>query len=156
MITQDEIDNGCDVFPLKFLHMKNHSNLILWKDVFSSLILQKSDLQQMIEFQLRTKMIQLREDFLSKSIEEFVSEYLYFIHVIREWILYLEWESSNKKDMAEVIKKYINCDWKIVDYLYDNQGKSLDTSKLLDVVKDIDQYLQCLCNKVDVLNCKNS
>jgi hypothetical protein len=110
MLTQDEIDNGCDVFPLKFLHMKNHSTLVFGSDVFSSIKIEKSDLKHILELHLRTKMVQLREDFLSTSVDVFVEEILYFIHVMWEGILYLEGKKSDKKDLAKQIEQYVKCD----------------------------------------------
>lgn len=82
VLSKDDVKNGSDVFPLRFLHMKNHSRLFAGKDVLADIVLEKRDLLRNIELELRTKMIQLREDYLSGSFKDFLKNMESFMSVI--------------------------------------------------------------------------
>ena len=45
ILTMDDIMNGKDIFPLKFLLMKKNSHLAYGKDVFEDMKFDKSDLR---------------------------------------------------------------------------------------------------------------
>jgi len=84
ILSKDDVVNGHDVFPLKFLHMINHSTLILGTDILKTITIKKADLLKTIELELRAKMVQLREDYLSGSFDAFLQNILSFMDVIRE------------------------------------------------------------------------
>jgi len=75
---------------LRFLHMINHSSLILGTDILKSITIKKADLLKTVELELRTKMVQLREDYLSGSFDVFVKNILSFMEVIREGVEYID------------------------------------------------------------------
>jgi hypothetical protein len=148
MLTENDIKNWHDVFSLRFLHMRNHSDLFFGKDILGNLSLQKSDLLKTLELELRTKMIQLREDYLSKSPQQFVDEILYFMHVIWEWVLYLkDIEKIKESELISTVDMHLKCDWKIFAHLYHTKVVSKD---LLHTVQHINVYLQDLCDKIDI------
>ena len=120
---------------------------MFWVDVLGSIELQKSDLLKALELELRTKMIQLREDYLSKSPEQFVEEILYFMHVIRDGVLYVkDIENIQESELIATVDKHFKSDWKIFAYLYHTKVTSKD---LLHTVEHINVYLQDLCDKID-------
>jgi|GEM_PF-1390135 len=90
ILSQDDVLNGHDVFPLRFLHMINHSSLILGADILKSISIKKADLLRTIELELRTKIVQLREDYLAGSFDSFVEHILAFMEVIREGVDYID------------------------------------------------------------------
>lgn len=147
MLTQNDISHGHDVFPLKFLHMRNHSDLVFWVDVLGDIQIKKADLLKTLELELRIKMIQLREDYLSKSPDQFVSEILYFMHVVWEGVLYLkDIEKINESELISKVDQHLKCDWKVFAHLYHTKVVSKD---LLHTVEHINAYLQDLCDKID-------
>jgi len=70
--------------------MINHSSLILGTDILKSITIKKADLLKTVELELRTKMVQLREDYLSGSFDVFVKNILSFMEVIREGVEYID------------------------------------------------------------------
>jgi len=73
--------------------------------------LSKEDLLHTLELVVRTKMIQLREDYLSKSPQQCIDEILYFMPVIREGVLYLKnIENTAQKDLISAVDKHFKCD----------------------------------------------
>lgn len=65
VLTEDDIQRGQDVFALKYLHMMKHADLLLGEDVLLTLTIDKQNLRDNLEFELRSKLIQLRESYLS-------------------------------------------------------------------------------------------
>ena len=148
MLTHNDIEHGHDVFPLRFLHMRNHSDLFFGADVLGDIQIKKTDLLKTLELELRTKMIQLREDYLSKSPQQFVDEILYFMHVVWEGVLYLkDIEKINESELISTVDKHLKSDWKVFAHLYHTKVISKD---LLHTVERINVYLQDLCDKIDV------
>lgn len=132
VLSRDDVLNGYDVFPLRFLHMINHSSLILGADILREITIKKADLLRTIELELRTKMVQLREDYLSGSFDAFVENILSFMNVIWEGIEYVD--------------PSLKSDWKVFSDLYDGKAKKQDP---LHVVSHINLYLEDLCAKID-------
>ncbi|PJA48802.1 MAG: hypothetical protein CO170_01585 [candidate division SR1 bacterium CG_4_9_14_3_um_filter_40_9] len=132
VLSKDDVLNGHDVFPLRFLHMINHSSLILGTDILKSITIKKADLLKTVELELRTKMVQLREDYLSGSFDVFVKNILSFMEVIREGVEYID--------------PSLKSDGKIFSDLYDEKAKKQDP---LHVVSHINLYLDDLCAKID-------
>ncbi|MEI6774874.1 MAG: hypothetical protein WCL18_09200 [bacterium] len=84
-MTQDDIDQGNDVFCLKLLHIKNHSELFYGNDILRDIQFKTSDLRSMIEFEIRNKRIQLREEYLSqKNGRDFLQHILFGMQILRE------------------------------------------------------------------------
>ncbi len=63
-LIEDDLLNGTDVFPLDFLHIKQNSTLLKGKDYFSKLRILRKDVRHKLEFELRNKLIYLREQYL--------------------------------------------------------------------------------------------
>jgi hypothetical protein len=79
--------------------------------VLGGIQIKKSDLFKTLELELRTKMIQLREDYLSKSPQQFVDEILYFMHVVREGVLYLkDIEKIKESELISTVDEHLKCD----------------------------------------------
>jgi hypothetical protein len=67
ILTEDDIKEGKDVFCLKLLHIKNHSELFYGKDILKTTTFTLSDLRSALELQIRNKIILLREGYLSQN-----------------------------------------------------------------------------------------
>lgn len=65
MLTQTDVQQGADVFALRFLHMQQHSTLLHGVDVLGKIALHKKDVRSDLEREARQKAIQLREEYLS-------------------------------------------------------------------------------------------
>jgi len=65
IFTAEEFFNSADVFPIEFLDMKDNSKLLFGQDFLTSLPVEKSNIRHQIEFDLRSKLLKLRQGYLS-------------------------------------------------------------------------------------------
>jgi hypothetical protein len=85
ILTQDDINEGKDVFCLKLLDIKNHSEIFYGNDILSGVQINTSDLRSAIELEIRNKRIQLREEYLSqKNGRNFLKHILPGMQILRE------------------------------------------------------------------------
>ncbi|MCP4763319.1 MAG: hypothetical protein GY870_16210, partial [archaeon] len=91
IFTEDDIANGADVFPLQFLHIQNNSLLVEGHDYFKNLVIEKKHLQLKLEFELRNKLVYLREQYLlANQRADFLRVILPNLTVIFEGLNYLK------------------------------------------------------------------
>ena len=64
MVTEEYIQNSLDSFPIEFLNMKSSYSLVMGKDVFSNIEIDKKDVRLQCERELKGKLLHLREAFL--------------------------------------------------------------------------------------------
>ncbi len=64
-LTGKYIETALDTFPIEFLDMKHFHKLVYGEDLLANIEIDKDDLRQQIERELRGKLIQLRGSFLS-------------------------------------------------------------------------------------------
>ena len=62
--TQEELMQGADVFPLEFLDIKYPHTVLYGEDVVEKIKFDKKHVRRQIEFELRSKLIHLREHFI--------------------------------------------------------------------------------------------
>lgn len=144
MLDKDDINNGSDIFALKFLHIKNHAKLILGTPIFEKLKIRKEDIRFTLEADLRNKLIQLRESYLSTPKKKnFLEEILPAMEPIREAAISLK----NKKlpetlqEKQELVDKLYDCNWKVFYYT--------QTDKIAETIQGINVYLQTLCKIIN-------
>ncbi len=67
LLTSQQIQSSKDVFPIEFLDMKN-SHRVLWgTNPFKDLLIEKTYLRHQLEFELRGKLIKLRQAYLESD-----------------------------------------------------------------------------------------
>lgn len=150
ILTQDDITSGNDIFPLKFLHMQQNSTLVQGIDSLSSLIIQKNLLRLNIEFELRNKLIQLRESYLSfEGKKEFLLYILPVMLMIWNWVLFLhdKTATTSYQDLKILLKELIQSDEQIFDALID--PSQLDDSQVTPLIQKISEYLEWLTKQID-------
>ena len=151
ILTQDDIHQGNDVFCLKLLHIKNHSELFYGNDILRDMQFKKSDLRSMIEFEIRNKRIQLREEYLSqKNGRDFLQHILFGMQILREWSLVLKSpEIIIPKDMKELLSLFDvawSCNSQFFYYLIEDR---IEDSKIPSLIHDVHHYLSELCTKIN-------
>ncbi len=68
-LTKEYIASSLDTFPIEFLDMKNGYQLVYGEDILSELDIKNDDLRHQVERELRSKLLHLREGFLSTGNE---------------------------------------------------------------------------------------
>lgn len=67
VFTKEEIDNAIDIFPVEFLNIKRHNMLLSGEDIFSNMQISKKDIRLQLEFEFRSKLVHLRQAYMSSS-----------------------------------------------------------------------------------------
>lgn len=65
IFTTKELYTSADVFPVEFLDMKDGSKLLAGEDLLSALKVEDPNLKHEIEFDLRSKLLKLRQSYLA-------------------------------------------------------------------------------------------
>ncbi len=151
ILTQDDIREWNDVFCLKLLHIKNHSKLFYGNDILWDLPLNLPDLRSALELEIRTKRIQLREDYLSQNKgRDILHHLLPGMQILREWMLHLKNPTivfpQDMKELLSLFDVAWSCNSQIFYYLIDD---TIENSKIPSLVHDVHQYLFDLCTKVN-------
>jgi hypothetical protein len=151
MLTEDDIKEGSDVFCLKLLHIKSHSTLFYGKDVLWKLNIQLSDLRSTLELEIRNKIIQLREGYLSQDKGRyFLHELLSGMDFIWEWVLWLKHPDlkipDDRKAMLSLFDVAWSCNSQIFYYLIDDV---MEDRKVPSFIQNVHHYLVEVCTKVN-------
>lgn len=68
--TEEELKDGADVFPIEFLQMEQARKILHGRDPFEFVEISHANLRHQTEYELRTKLIQLRRLYLSTAASE--------------------------------------------------------------------------------------
>jgi len=64
ILTKEELNDGLDVFPLEFLNMKLNHKILFGNDIFDKLKFDKKNVRRELEYEFRSKLINLRQSYL--------------------------------------------------------------------------------------------
>jgi len=151
LLTQDDIKEWNDVFCLKLLHIKNHSTLFYGNDILSEFTINISDLRSTLEFEIRNKRIQLREEYLSQNKgRDFLKYILPGMQIVRESALLLKSpDMTLPVDMKALLSLFDvawSCNSQIFYYLIEDR---VEDRQIPSLVHDVHHYLSELCTKVN-------
>lgn len=65
VFTKEEVDDAIDVFPVEFLNIKRRHKLLTGEDIFINIEISKKNLRHQLEFEFRSKLVHLRQAYLS-------------------------------------------------------------------------------------------
>jgi hypothetical protein len=67
--TEEEIANASDVYPIEFLDMMDNRRVMTGRDPFEGLVVSTRHLRHQVEFELRGKLVRLRELYIPASAD---------------------------------------------------------------------------------------
>ncbi len=156
MLTRSDLENWADIFALKFTHMKKYSKLFAGTNVLYSVQVKKSDLRYNLEMEIRNKLIQLREWYLSfEGWKSFLQYILPIMEVIWEAALAMQ-DAFVPEDvpvlekwkwMITKVSKLYSCSGEIFFDLY--SGKEYSDEQIPEVMLKVNSYMVILCDKID-------
>ncbi len=151
ILTEDDIYRGNDVFCLKLLHIKQNSTLFYGKDLLSTIHIKNSDLRFMLELEIRNKLIQLREGYLSQNKwKYFLKDLLLGMEIIWEWALWLKNPDillpKNIQELISLFDVAWSCNSSEFYYLIDDK---IDKNKIPQFIHYVQIYLLDLCTKIN-------
>lgn len=154
ILTEDDIKEGKDVFCLKLLHIKNHSDLFYGKDVLQWTTYKLSDLRLSLELEIRNKIVQLREGYLSQNKgRDFLQDLLPGMQIIREGGLRLKHPELkipvDTKELLSLFDVAWSCNSQNFYYLIDD---AMEERKIPSFIQDVHHYLSEICVKINDFN----
>lgn len=153
IFTEDDIVNGKDVFPLEFLHIQNHHLLIEGHDYFTTLKIDKKHLQLKLEFELRNKLVYLREQYLlAPQRKSFLTKIMPTMSIIFEGLIYLKKQENqgfenNLKNIEKNYETNLNIFKEILEAEKNNYN--LTDQKINELIQELNDTLVQLSQKID-------
>lgn len=112
IFTVDELKNSADVFPIEFLDMKASHRLLFGEDYLQNIEVKETHLRHQCEFELRSKLLKLRQGYLiaggsSKKVRELLESTVSSFLVVFRFVLKLLGENPplKKTDSLELLSK---------------------------------------------------
>lgn len=153
LFTEDDILNGADVFPLQFLHIRNNHILLEGRDYFKKMQIEKKHLKLKLEFELRNKLIYLREQYLTaKKSQDFLSNIFPTLTVFFEGLNFLKDQENEgiEVDLLNIEKSY-GLDLQVLKDLKkaEESGFNLSQEKISELIQGVNDVLLTLISKID-------
>lgn len=114
-----ELLNSLDVFPIEFLDIKQNNIVLYGEDLFSKIEINTKNLRHECEFELRSKLLKLRQAYIltksnPKKIKELLIETISTFLVLFKSVIQLTGKTppSRKSDTLAIIKDLVEIDTK--------------------------------------------
>lgn len=158
ILTQDYIRSALDVFPIEFLTMKLHHQLVYGTDILASIEINLEHLRLQCERELRGKLIYLREGFLNSNgrttlIKQLISQSLPAFASIFTGLLYLKNIDvpSSRRELFNKVAENFDLDAKLFEQLIDQSYRKFNRVELFDLMDAYIIQIAKLINLVDQL-----
>ncbi len=154
--TKEELENASDVFPLEFLDIKQpHEVLYGEEDIVNQIKFDKTNVRKQVEFELRSKLIHLRENYIwikkSKELKVLLNSAIHSLMPLFYGLLFLkDVEAPTDLDgLFKLVAEKYNVDVTILRNI-----KNLKDSKVSDLglkryVEELMKFLSILGSIVD-------
>lgn len=133
ILTERELLNSLDVFPMEFLDFKREGELLFGTDILQTLKASKKNLRHELESHLRAGLLNLREAYVSipdqtahlinDSMTVFLQTFRYLAPMLN-----LKWQSNNVPESLRQLGQKMGVDTSVLLAIYEN----LDRPQFLD------------------------
>lgn len=158
--TVDELNHAGDVFPIEFHFMERARKVLYGEDVLAKINISDKYLRHQTEFELRSKLIKLRRDYIHASadidalVNLMVNSLTSFCALFRAVLLLLEYEPPvTKREILDLTVKSLDIDGSSFEKIFDireNESSSrLDEVSANDLFAD---YLDQIENVIDAVD----
>ena len=152
VFTREELANGADVFPIEFLNIKQHHSMLFGEDILKDIVISKPNLRRQLEFEFRSKLIHLREQYLhfkGKDIENLILSAVPTLSPIIGGLMYLG-DMEDKEDMVGFVSKKYGVDLHILEEIQDiRKGKAKFKNDKEQYIKDLINILHNIGKIID-------
>lgn len=144
IFTREEIMDGADVFPIEFLNIRQRHKTLYGDDFLKDIEISKKNLRQQLEFDLRSKLIHLRKEYLlsnGRHLENLILSAVPTLVPILGGLIYLkDLHYEDTQDMFNVVSGGYGIDLQVLKEIFDiRRGKA-------KFRKDKEQYIRELIN----------
>jgi predicted nucleotidyltransferase len=160
-LSKDYIKTSLDVFPIEFLNIKSHYQVIYGEDILQDVSPEKKFLRLQCERELKGKLLQLRHQFLetggSKSeIEKLIARSVPTFYSIFRALLFLEDKAipPRSPDLLSLISHKVGVDsTRFLDILKIKDGtKKLSAGEAVSFMEEYIEQIKKLTAFVDEMN----
>lgn len=155
-LTEEEILDGLDVFPLEYFTIQQTHTLLYGKDLFSELEFSKEDIRRQLEFEFRSKLIQLREGYLqiahnSKLLQELIQKATPTLLPLCRGLLFLKTKDLPERitDIYDELANSYRINVTILHKLYNLRPYTADEQK--EIIQKLINLLEEMSQKLDKL-----
>jgi len=142
VMTKEELTDGVDVFPIEFLNIKQHYKVLHGKDCLADITISKKHLRHQLEFEFRSKLIHLREEYLQfkgKDLEHLILAAVPTLMPILGALVHLkdlrnDW--TDAEELFRIVADGYGIDTQVLEDIY---GIGHKTAKMS---KDKEQYIE--------------
>lgn len=162
--TVSELQNAADVFPIEFLQMETARKVLYGTDVLSRLNITDNSLRHQTEYELRSKLIQLRRSYIAASgsvegLTRLMSQSLSSFAALFRAVLILHGlqPPQKKHEVVALTASHLELDFlpfeKIFNIREDNFDKNLDEVQANQLFADYLKQIERVIDAVDsILN----
>ena len=144
VMTKEELTDGVDVFPIEFLNIKQHYEVLHGEDCLVEITISKKHLRHQLEFEFRSKLIHLREEYLQfkgKDLEHLILAAVPTLMPILGALIHLkdlrnDW--TDAEELFRIVADGYGIDTKVLEDIYSIRHKTAKMSK------DKEQYIEHL------------
>ncbi|HJH32383.1 MAG TPA: hypothetical protein C5S50_09480 [Methanosarcinaceae archaeon] len=140
LLTKEELVDGADVFPIEFLNIKQHHTILYGEDFMKDIHISKEHLRHQLEFEIRSKLIHLRGEYLqykNKDIESLILAAVPTLTPLLGALLYLK-NLQESPDMFSAVSDGYSVDTHILKDIYDIRRGNAEFRE------DRDQYIRSI------------
>ncbi len=156
-LTEKEIHDSLDVFPLEFLDIKSQHEIIHGKDVFNSLTIRKEHVRHQLEFEFRSKIIKLREAYFETAdvkpgLIKLLDSALATLRPIAKGLLFLKNKDipTGPKELFDEVDKAYHVQFTFYSRIIDSKKRKLKLTKrdMKDIIKEMLEFLDRMSEAV--------
>jgi hypothetical protein len=152
VFAKEELTNGIDVFPIEFLNIKQHHTMIFGEDILKDIVISKPNLRRQLEFEFRSKLIHLREQYLhfkGKDMDNLILSAIPTMSPIIGALVYLG-DLEDKEDMVKSVSQKFGVDLQILEEIQDiRKGKAKFKKDKEQYIKDLIRVLHDIGKIID-------
>lgn len=150
LFTKEEIVNAKDVFPVEFLNIKRHHRLLYGEDMFKDIEISNQYLRHQLEFEFRSKLIHLRQAYLSAGEREIDSIILNAVPTLAPIVGALMYIKGEDKFSVEKFVELYGVNTKVLKEIHEvrkgiamlNKDKSYYIDNLIKVLTEIGEKIE--------------
>jgi hypothetical protein len=152
VFAKEELTNGIDVFPIEFLNIKQHHTMIFGEDILKDIVISKPNLRRQLEFEFRSKLIHLREQYLhfkGKDMDNLILSAIPTMSPIIGALVYLG-DLEDKEDIVKSVSQKFGVDLQILEEIQDiRKGKAKFKKDKEQYIKDLIRVLHDIGKIID-------
>jgi len=134
VMTKEELTDGVDVFPIEFLNIKQNYKVLHGEDCLADITISKKHLRHQLEFEFRSKLIHLREEYLQfkgKDLEHLILTAVPTLMPILGALVHLkdlrnDW--TDAKELFRIVADGYGIDTQVLEDIYGIRHKTAKMS----------------------------